>query len=332
MSDMYLSIIFLVVGTIILVRSGIYIVRSLSQIARFLGINEFTVAFILMAFVTSLPEFAVGINSAFLGNPILSLGNIIGTNIVNLTLILGLIAVIVGNIRLDHGDSFMSYKFFNFLLVISPIVLLWDGILSRADGLLLILLFLWNLDRLFNLRQRFRKRLSDGNFFRRRNSLVNTLNEFGATIRDFFNNILIFTASIIALLVASYLIVVGAEGLTNIFGLPEILVGIFVIGLGTSLPELSFGVRSAQLGKGGMSLGNLFGSSVINSTLILGVTALIAPISIESGMFWIGGFFMAFSMLLVYYFLHTKGFLSRREGLWLIFIYIIFILIETVFV
>ena len=102
-----------------------------------------------------------------------------------------------------------------------------------------------------------------------------------------------------------------------------------MVGLGTSLPELAFGIRAAKSKQGGMSLGNIFGSSVVNSTLILGITALIATITIsDTSVFWVSVIFMALTMFLAYYLLRSKDFLVWKEGLVLILIYAIFIVVQ----
>ncbi len=96
--EIIFNFLLLIVGIFILIRSGVYIVRALVNIAHFLNVSEFTLSFILMAFATTLPEFGVGIGSAFSGQPMISLGNVFGSNILNLSFILGLIALISGKL------------------------------------------------------------------------------------------------------------------------------------------------------------------------------------------------------------------------------------------
>ncbi|MEX2144861.1 MAG: sodium:calcium antiporter [Candidatus Spechtbacterales bacterium] len=316
----------LALGIILLVRSGIYVVHSLNAMARFMGVAQYTISFVLMAFATSLPELSVGINAAISGDSNLSLGNVLGTNIVNITFILGVVVLIAGKVILTDYADFVNTRVFNFLLIISPIVFLIDGTLSRFDGVVLLFFFLWNLSRILKLREKFLDR-DITSIFKREPALK--LGETKKSVRNFSKNLFIFSVGVTVLVGSSYLAVYSASNLSLAIGIPKLLIGILIIGLGTSLPELAFGIRSAMEGRGDMAFGNLLGAAVTNSTLVLGVTAVIRPVHVfESNIFWISAFFMAISMLLVYYFLRVKNFLVQREGLVLIFTYAVFILIQ----
>jgi len=322
---LFLNLGLIIVGLLVLVYSGVYVVHSISALARFLGISEYTISFILLAIATTLPELSVGVSAAASGDPGLSLGNVLGTNIVNITLILGLVAVISGKVELADYEDFRKTRFSIFLLVISPAILLIDGALSRMDGIILLFLFLWNIYRTLHLGVKYGRRTPgplEGGAAGVAGKLLENRRKFS---RRFF----IFTISVAALVASSYLVVYSASNLSLVLGLPEILIGILVVALGTSLPELSLGIRSAVEGKGSVPFGNLLGALVMNSTLVLGVTAVISPIGVaESSIFWISAVFMAASVLLVFYFLRTRHFLVRREGIALIFVYTAFLLIQ----
>ncbi|MEX0877852.1 MAG: calcium/sodium antiporter [Candidatus Spechtbacterales bacterium] len=324
MYDTYLYIVVLALGIYFLVKSGTYIVRSLGVMARYLGVSDFVIAFLLMAFATSIPELAVGINAAFSNSPEIVLGNILGTNIVNLSLIMGLVAVIALKVSVDDHDHFLKRRFFNFTLIMSPLFLMLDGSLGRLDGLILLVLFSWNTARLFNVKETLQKRNGVSDL----NTPEAEKDKKSVSLREFFKNFFMFSVSNFVILAAAYAVVWAAENISIDMGIPAALIGIFVIGIGTSLPELVFGISSASSGKGDMSLGNLLGSAVINATLILGITVLIKPITIEGGIFWISGIFLAATMLAGFYFLRTKDFLNRKEGIALVFLYILFIFVE----
>ncbi len=314
----------MVIGIFAIIRSGFYVVRSLVNLARFLKVSEFTLSFILMAAATSLPEFGIGINAAFNDASLISLGNILGANILVLSLILGVMILIEGKLMLKKHSSAHS-SWFNFFLTISPIILLIDGNLSRFDGLILIALFILNLNRLLKFKEIFNhhriRHFADENKYR-----PNDLNTI-----YFFKNLFIFISAIGILLFASYLIVKEVEIFSLKFGIPEMLAGIFIIALGTTLPELSFGIKAILSRHGEMSLGNLLGTTVFNSTLILGTVSLISPIKIEDGVsFWIGAGAMILTVFLANLFLKTRDSLNRLEGLLLIFIYFVFAIISYV--
>src|SRR3989344_8136464 len=152
--ELFFYIFLLAAGVVALVKSGFYAVRSLIGIPHFLNVSEFSMAFIVMAAAASLPEFGVGINAAFNKTPLISLGNILGANILVLSFVFGLMILIDGNFKIKkHSPAHSSWL--NFFLAVSPIILLFDGELSRLDGLILIFLFGVNLARLFKFRAIF---------------------------------------------------------------------------------------------------------------------------------------------------------------------------------
>ncbi|MBI5147834.1 MAG: sodium:calcium antiporter [Parcubacteria group bacterium] len=314
--DLILNIILFAGGIVILIRSGLWVVGALTKLAQFLGVSEYVASFILMAFATTLPEFSVGLSAAFSGNPALSLGNVFGSNIANLGLILGIIVLISGGIKVDDGvarrDSFLV-----FILASAPAILLLDFELSRWEGVFLILLFILYLSRLMHLREILAGRMK----VFRINGPVG--------VGDFFKHARIFAVSSAVLLLSAFLLIEGAKGISAEMGVSELAIGLFFLAIGTSLPELSFGLRAALHHHEGLSVGNLLGAAVFNSTWVLGVTAVIAPIKIADGrMFWISAVAMIALVLLVNLFLRTKMAVSRREGAILAAIYAIFFIVE----
>ncbi len=314
----------------ILIRAGVFVMKSLVSIAHFLNVSEFTLAFILMSFVTTLPEFAIGINSAFAGEPLISLGNIFGANILNLSLVLGLVALISKSTLVINRSSPSHHNkaWITFFIGISPVILLLDLELSRLDGFILIIIFFLYLARLFHLKEIFEHRksfwVSFMHYFENRSNRL--------SIKYFFKNLLIFIVSIGVILVSAFFVVDSAEIISLRIGISELLIGVFVIAFGTTLPELSFGIR-ASLGKhGGLSLGNLFGATAFNSTWILGLVALISPIKIiEPTSFWVSAIAMVLILFLANFFLRTRDRISRCEGAALVGVYGLFVVAQIVF-
>lgn len=321
-----LSVFGVIIGIFILIQSGKRVVRSLGAIARYLGISEFVLSFVLVAFATSLPEMTVGINSALLGIPELSFGDILGTNVINFTLILGVVAMVGENIALKDYEHFRQNRFFELGLLLSPLVLMLDGSLSRIDGVILLLLFAWNLIRLLDIddmilgRKVLRPHLAE-----QARNMVSSRGEF---LRDLG----IFVISIVFLVSAAMLIVFSIKNISEVFGLSRVLIGVLVIGVGTSLPELTIGIRGARSKKGGISLGDIFGASAINSTLILGIVALISPIGLENKMaLWAGLAFTVLAFLTVLFLLRNrKSSINKKEGVVLVILYVLFAVTQLV--
>ncbi|MEK7549234.1 MAG: sodium:calcium antiporter [Patescibacteria group bacterium] len=323
--ELFFYIFLLVIGVIVLIKSGFYVVRSLIDIAHFLNVSEFSTAFILMAVATSLPEFGIGINAALNKAPLISLGNILGGNILVLSFVLGLIILIDGNFKIKkHSPAHSSW--FNFFLAISPIVFLFDGELSRFDGLILISLFGINLARLFKFRA----------IFHHHRFLPSFISHFknrpdGLKLNYFFKNLLIFIVSTGILLLSAYLIVKSVNTVSLKLGFPQMLIGIFAVALSTTLPELSFGIKAALSRHEEMSLGNLLGTTVFNSTWILGIVSLISPIKItEPISFWISAVTMVLVVFLANLFLKARDSLNRWEGALLILIYLVFVAVQII--
>lgn len=303
-----------------LLISGKYIIRSGSVIARSLHVSEYVLSFILIALATSLPELSVGINSALVGVPELSFGDIIGTNIVNLTLVVGLVTVVSGTLTLRDYTHFKNNRLFELAVLVSPLILLLDGTLSRLDGGILLVLFAWNIIRLLDIDDKIlgRKVL--------RPHYAQHAHEPAVSGRWLLYHVAILLVAVASLLTATHILVQGAQALGHVLEIPEVLVGVLIIATLTSLPELTVGIRGALAGRGGLALGDEFGSSAINATLVLGIVALIEPIHIADTQIIITGLaFTVMATVLLFIFLHTKHSLSRWEGMVLCGCYVLFI-------
>jgi cation:H+ antiporter len=312
------QLIFLFAGIVILVQGGAWAVRVLIALAHFLNISEYVLSFVLMSLATTLPELFIGITSAVSGEPLLSLANAVGSNIVNLSFILGIVVVGAGMFKVSEISSRDAWL--TFLLAASPVALLLDGTLSRLESAILIGLFIFYLNRLVEWRAFFRHERPD-------DLGGNRIFSLGA----FLKNILKFSAAAGLLIVGAALTTYGAKNLIENFGLSETILGFFVIAVGTSLPELTFALRASLFRHEQLSLGNLVGASVVNSTLVLGLTGVIAPFRIaHPAEFWIGGITMIIVLFLANIFLRSRKVLTRKEGIALVFVYLVFILLQVI--
>lgn len=311
----------LIIGILFLIRSGTWVVNSLTKVAQMLGASEYTVAFILMAAATSLPELAVGVSAALSGDPLLSLGNVIGSNIVNLTLILGFIAVAANGIKINEKTAGQD-AWLIFVLTSAPLILMTDLKLSRGEGVLLLLLFAIYMGKLLRVRE----------IIGERGKLLHLYENGILEWRVFTRQFSLLILSIAALLVAALIVTESASRFSFEVGVPEFIISLFILAIGTSLPELVFSLKTAFAKRGDLSIGNLLGSSVFNSTFILGITALISPIQIqEKTAFLVSAFAMIAAVFFTIFFIRTFGKISRREGFILVLFYLLFALAEWVF-
>lgn len=313
---MLINILGLIVFSVLLIRATYWLTDSLEHLSRLTGLGRFALTSIILATATSLPELVVGVTAALEGRPAIALGTVVGSNIADISLVIGGAAILGGSFSV--AGSWLKLDIFSvFLAGGLPLVLLLDRSLSRADGLILLAVFLaYNYGILVNRGQSPVGRLLRPMAGRRRRQINSRLTGLFLGVA-----LLIFSAEMI---VKSS--VVLARGL----GVPVFLVALFLVAVGSSLPELSFEVTAVRKRQVGMALGDLLGSVVTNSTMILGVVSLINPIRLERGLaeYLLAAAAFGVIFLLFWYFVKSKMRLERWEGMALLLAYLVFALLE----
>lgn len=306
----------------VLIKSTDILVVSLKQLAKVTKIGSYTITAIVLGLATSLPEVFVGIVSAIEGRSSLALGNVIGSNIADLSIVIGGAAIIAGNLKVkkDILNKDLAVSFFISAL---PLVFIIDKTLSRVEGLILILVYLFYNFFLFKNSRYEKPEEIEENFLVR---IYRRLFSKQIATKKLYQNLLL---SIILLLISADMIVKISIKIAVGFNIPIFFIGIFLVAVGTSLPELSFEIQALKKGQSSMAIGNILGSIVTNSSLILGLTSLICPIKITL----FSDYFLAFifSILIFgffYIFILSKKTLQAWEGVVLILIYIYFIVLE----
>ena len=296
---------------IVLVTSGTLLVKTLTKIAAFLKLSEFVVGFIIMAFATSLPELFVGITSALAKNPALSLGNIIGANIIDLTLVVGIVILIGRGIKIESRKTKTDALYMVFIAALPMVLMLIGSSLSRLDGVILLIAFALYARRILKQRRLFKKEVEDG--IKRPEIIITTV---------------LFIFSLALLFLSARFVVEYATLLSVDLALPPIIVGLFIISIGTTLPELTFGIRAVLAGHSQMALGDLIGAVVVNSTFVLGIVSIICPITANMLLFSVSAIFMVVVAFLFATFVESGNKLYIKEGISLIMLYIFFVIIE----
>jgi cation:H+ antiporter len=322
--EMLYSLLIILAAIFVMIQAGKYVVKSLGVVARYLRLSEYVISFVLIALATALPELAVGLNSAIIGIPEVSFGDIIGTNIVNFCLVIGLVAIVGKEIELEDYAHFKSNRIFQFAAALAPLLLLLDGTLSRIDGGILIILFGWYLIRLLDIDDKMlgRKVL--------RPHLRKYTDEKATTKKKFYEHAFELFAATAVMLGSAWLLISSVKDVSAGLGMSESLVGVLLVAVCTSLPDLIVGLRSVNTENDGMALGDIFGASTINSTLTLGMVALISPFSLaDQTIVLVGLAFIGVALMTIYYFLKSKHSISRREGSVLLGLYILFVLSQV---
>jgi len=306
--------------------------------ARYLALREFVLAFFVMAFAGTLPNLFVGINSALHGIPQLSFGEIVGGNVIDLTLAVGL-AILIGNTAIQTRSKMVQTStLFTAVIAILPLVLILDGSLGRGDGLILLLAFALYIFWLFSKEERFRK-VYKGNknehghglgligFLRNRKE-PKSIRRFKVFLKDLGNIIV----SLVLLLAASWGVVQSAQVFSDLLSISLPIVGILIVGLGNALPEAYFAIISARKRQTWLILGNLMGSVIVSATLVLGIVVLISPIrNIDFSPFAIARIFLIISAVFFLIVVRTDQKITKKEAVLLIGIYILFLLAEIFF-
>ena len=295
----------LLVGVLLLLIGGDFLVKSAASLAKKLNISPFLIGVTVVSFGTSVPELIVSLKAAFNGSSGIAIGNVIGSNVANLALVLG-ITVLIRPVVLDSK----KLQFAWFAMLVASLMFFGfslDGILDRLDGFFLItglILFL-----ILSIRKR------DDSF---------ADEELEKTLKTNLIPVY-FILGAAGLYYGSELLLDNAITIAKSFGISEFIIGVTVVALGTSLPELVTSVIAILKGQSSISVGNLIGSNVFNIFAVLGITSAVNPLEADSFLIAIDLPIMLGVTLLTGVFLMVSKQLGRIEGLLLITIYIIYI-------
>lgn len=279
------------------------------------------VAFFIVSFATSLPNLFVGIASIFNKVPQLSFADVIGGNLVNMTLTIALATLLSqdGGIRAE-SKMVQGSSVFLVIIAILPLLLSADGVLSRIDGLVLLFAFFAYTAWIFSKEERFRKVYG---------GIGQRFKAPQANFVEFLKNIGRMIIFLLVLLFASIVIVKSAQAFSSALNIPLVLVGVVIVGLGNCFPETYASLVSARKGQGWMVLGALMGSVIVCSTLVLGIVSLLSPIHIEDfSPLLIARIFTIISAVFFLFVIRTDREITKREAAFLIFLYIAFLITE----
>lgn len=307
-----MNIVFIIAGIVLLYFGGDLLVRNSSLLARRWGIPPVIIGLTIVSFGTSAPELAASLSAALQGAPEIAIGNVVGSNIANIALILGLTAVIY---PLRASAQFLRR---DTPLMIGVAILLAiffiGGSLGRIEGAVFVLGlagYLWLLlrvDESPDVQAEF-------------------VQEYG--VKSQASAWLIGGGALLGLAVlvaGAQLLVAGATSIARGLGVPELIIGLTLVAVGTSLPELATSVIAALKREADIALGNIVGSNIFNILGILGITVLVRPISLPFEQIALDLAVMVGLSLLLWPFLRTGLRLGRREGATLIGLYVAYVL------
>lgn len=318
---MLLNIFFLLLGLGLILVGANALTDGASAMARRWGVSDLVIGLTVVAFGTSAPELAISIISAVNGSPAMAIGNVVGSNIFNVLVIIGVTAIFAP-IKIQR--SIMTNEIP--LVILSALVLLTMGngplldgaprpMITRADGIILLFFFI------IFMRYTFSQAKSD-------TALASEPENASVKAMPLWKAVIWVIGGLAGLVYGGDRFVAGASGIASAFGVSDAIIGLTIVAAGTSLPELATSVTAALKGKSGMAVGNVIGSNIFNIFLVLGATATIRPLDfggignldllVLTGacvLFWLFGWFF------------KQRTITRIEGMALTLCYIAYILV-----
>lgn len=262
--NLFVSVVLMALGFLLLMKGADFFVDGASALARKAGIPQLVIGLTIVAMGTSAPEAAVSISAALKGNGDITIGNIVGSNILNILIILG-ITSLFATLRVAHSTIRCELPFLIGITVLL-LVLGYSGYqISRAEGAVLFacfLLYLWYLIRMAKKGESTETKLLVGKIWQILLALV---------------------AGITMIIFGSNLVVNGATDVATAVGITDRFISLTIVAFGTSLPELVTSVSAARKGNADIAIGNIVGSNIFNILFIVGISALITPVTFQAG-------------------------------------------------
>ena len=306
-----MSFFLILIGFILLILGGNWLLKSAVSISLGLKIPKIIIGMTVVSFATSAPELIVSINSAVNGYPDLALGNVIGSNIANLALVLGITLLIA---EMDVQKSFFTTNW-PVMMVASILLFLFlhnDYLISDFEGLIFVLFLIFFLVYLFRFQ----------NY-----DIIDDLPE-DVDLLPASKTFIFFLLGSVGLWGGSEMLITGATDLAITLGVGERLIGVTVVSVGTSIPELAASIIAVLKKEKAISLGNLIGSNIFNILAVVGITSLITPIPANDHVIYTNDIYwmLLVSMVLpILILLPKKMELKRKSGIVLVLFYLVFL-------
>ena len=310
---MILDIVYILLGLALLVKGGDYLVDGSVAIAKRAKLSEMVIGLTVVGFGTSMPELLVSAQSALMGNSGIAIGNVVGSNISNIALILGVTSIIhvipAQKITLKIDLPFMLLSFVLFVAIAMT------GSVGRVAGVIGVLMLICFVS--YQVRQ---SRKAEAALAKE-----NPEAHAEAELMALWKALLLVLVSFLAMVFGANILVEGASNIARLLGVTDRVIGLTIVAIGTSLPELFSSVMAAVKGKTDMAIGNIIGSGSFNILCVIGVSSIITPIIGTNIGFAFDYALMIFLGVLLWLFLRSKHLLERWEGVILTIIFIAYL-------
>lgn len=302
-----LTVLFFALALILVIKSANFALRFASRLAEGLNISKYLIGFLLVAILSVLPEGFIAISSALQGTPAFGLGTLFGSNVADLTLIFALVVFVSGR-ALKVESKIIKHNLYYLLTLVIPLAFGLDGYYSRTEGLLLIIIgFIFYYFLL-----------------RGKDQIMDSGQPRYFSVKNFW---LLLISMAVLLIGSNFTVKYGVE-LAQLLNLSPTLIAMLFVGLGTTLPELFFSIKAVKNNRDSLALGDILGTVITDAVLLVGFIAILKPFAFNSRIVYVTGLFMVVAAIILLYCLKTGHNLSRKEALFLLFYYLIFILVE----
>lgn len=298
--------VWLVLGFLLLIKGADYFVAGSSSVAKLLRVPSIIIGLTVVAMGTSAPEMAVSIAASLAGNNDIAVGNVVGSNIFNLLMIVGVCGIIMA---MKIEKSILNKDFWLSILAAAGLLLLViaDRAISRIDGILLLAAFLLYL--FFTVKAALAQRTAEKDDFEALSPL---------------KSVVFIVGGLAGVVIGGNLVVSSASSIAGFFGLSQTLIGLTIVSMGTSLPELVTSVVASRRGENGLALGNVIGSNIFNILAVLSLSSIIHPIAVNGQNIYDMICLIAAS-LITWVLARTQYAISKKEGIVMIMLYVVYL-------
>lgn len=296
-----------IVALYMVIKGSTMATNYAGRLAESFRLSKYTVGFIIVAVISILPETFIAINAAIGGVPSFGLGMLFGSNVADLTLIFAILVFYAGRSLKVESKILRNHVIYPFILLF-PLVLGFDGYYTRIEGAALILA-----GAIF-----YYLALRDGT--------DGTIPEVPSNGR--YKATLMLIVSMAVLLVGAHFTVTSATSVANSLGVSPILIGMLIVGLGTTMPELFFSLRAIKKKDDSLAIGDLLGTVLADATIVVGILALVSPFAFPQKIIFVTGAFMVIASFVLFYFMKSGRAITKKEAYLLFFFWVVFVLVE----
>ncbi len=305
---MLLNLLILAISIFMVIKGALLSTKYAVRLAKKMNFSSYLVGFIVIAIISILPETFISLNASLAGMPAFGLGTLFGSNVSDLTLVFFIIVILSGRSIKVESKILKNNLIYPYLFLI-PIVLGLDGYYSRLEGCTLMVVGV-----LFY-------------YFAFKNNIKKDLRPKQPK-KNQDHTILMLVFSLAMLLIGAHFTVTAAAGLAHNLGINPILIGMLIVGIGTTIPEMLFSLTSVKKNHDAMAVGDILGTVLADGTVVVGLLALVNPFIFPKKIIYSTAIFMLMASFILSYFMRTGKRLSRKEAFILFAFWLLFVITE----